>query len=70
MNPFIKDANVTLAYSTNNQTYHPIGVFSMSTPTVSYVWTAPISGRFTLIASWTASGSYGPAEAVLVMNKT
>lgn len=70
MSPFVKDANVTLAYSTNNQTYRPIGIFSMSTPTVSFVWTVPVSERFTLVASWTGSGSYGPAEALLVMNKT
>jgi hypothetical protein len=70
MSPFVKDANITLSYSINNQTSRIIGIFPMSSPTMTYSWTVPLSGRFTIAASWTGGGSYGPASAILVMNKT
>jgi hypothetical protein len=70
MTPFVRDANITLSYATDNRTYKPIGIFPMSSPTMSYSWTAPVSGQFTIMASWTGNESYGPANAVIVMNKT
>jgi dolichyl-diphosphooligosaccharide--protein glycosyltransferase len=70
MTPFVRDANITLSYTTDNRTYKAIGIFPMSSPTMSYSWTAPVSGQFTIMASWTGNESYGPANAVLVMNKT
>jgi hypothetical protein len=69
MSPFVKDANVTLAYSTENGTPKVIGVFPMSSPTMSYGWTVPISGRFTIMVSWAGNDRYGPASASLVMNR-
>jgi len=69
MDPFVKNANVTLAYSTNNQTFTTIRTFNMTSPSVNYTWVVPVSGTFTIMVSWAGNGNYGPARAVLVMNK-
>jgi len=70
MDPFVKNANVTLAYSTDNKTYTTINRFVMTSPTMNYTWTVPVTGAFSIMVSWSGNGNYSPASAVLVMNKS
>jgi dolichyl-diphosphooligosaccharide--protein glycosyltransferase len=70
MTPLVKDANVTLSYSMGNNAYNVIGIFPMSSQTMTYAWTVPTSGSLTVRVSWTGNNTYGPAEAVLGINKT
>ena len=68
MTPLVKDANITLSYSSNNQT-SAIGIIPMTSPTMNYTWTVPVSGTITITASWTGNDTYGPAQATVVINK-
>jgi len=69
MTPLVKGANVTLSYSAQNQTASVIGIIPMTSPTMNYTWTVPVSGTITITASWTGNDTYGPAQAVIVINK-
>jgi dolichyl-diphosphooligosaccharide--protein glycosyltransferase len=70
MDPFVENANVTLAYSTNNKTYTTISTFVMTSPSMNYTWTVSVSGTFSIMVSWTGNSNYSPARAVLVMNRS
>jgi dolichyl-diphosphooligosaccharide--protein glycosyltransferase len=69
MTPLVMGANVTLSYSSDNRTYNVIGTFPMSSQTMTYTWTVPISGSLTVKASWTGNDTYGPAQAILEINR-
>jgi hypothetical protein len=68
MTPLVKGANVTLSYTSKNQT-SVIGIIPMTSPTMNYTWTVPVSGKIIITASWTGNETYGPAQAVVVINK-
>jgi hypothetical protein len=69
MTPLVNGANVTLSYSSKNQTSSVIGIIPMTSPTMNYTWTVPVSGTITITASWTGNDTYGPAQAAIVINK-
>jgi len=69
MSPFVSGANVTVSYSPDNKTFVPIRNLIMNSTTMSFTWTVPISGSFTLRASWPGDTDHKPTSAVVIMNK-
>ena len=71
MNPFVKDANVTLAYTMDNNTYTAIRSFLMTSPTMDYTWTVTVQGQFRIVAIWNGNDNFNEtASAPVLMNKT
>ena len=69
MEPFVKDANVTLAYSIDNKTYTPIKSFIMTSPSMSYNWRVAVQGDFRIVLGWGGNENYNRAiSAPIEMN--
>jgi dolichyl-diphosphooligosaccharide--protein glycosyltransferase len=68
MNPFVKNANVTLSYSADNRTYTIIKTFVMVSPTMNYTWTVPVARTFTVMVRWGGNQSYESSSAVVIIN--
>ncbi len=69
MEPFVKDANVTLAYTVDNKNYTTITSVIMKSPSMNYTWKVSVAGTFTIVVGWPGNVNYNRAvsEAV-VMN--
>jgi dolichyl-diphosphooligosaccharide--protein glycosyltransferase len=71
MEPFMKDANVTLAYTVDNKTYAKISSFTMTSPAMNYAWKVTIAGSFRIVVIWNGNENYNEAmSAPVTMNKT
>jgi hypothetical protein len=71
MEPFMKDANVTLAYTVDNKTYTKISSFTMTSPTMNYTWKVTMAGSFRIVVIWNGNENYNEAmSAPVIMNKT
>jgi len=68
MSPLVNGANITLSYSSKNQS-SVIVIIPMTSPTMNYTWTVPVPGAITITATWTGNQTYEPAQAVLMLNK-
>jgi len=71
MDPFVKDANVTLAYTVDNRTFTPIKSFIMTSPTLNYTWKVSVQGQFRIVVVWSGNESYNQTmSAPVVMNRS
>jgi dolichyl-diphosphooligosaccharide--protein glycosyltransferase len=70
MSPFVSGANLTLSYSTNNQTFIPIKNIVMTGPSETYVWTVVPTGGYVVAVSWAGDQNHSPASTEIVMNKS
>ena len=72
MEPFVKDANVTLAYTEDNKTYTVIKSFIMTSPSMNYTWKVPVSGTFSIVVAWGGNAIYDRAVSapVVMTSKT
>jgi hypothetical protein len=65
LSPFISGANVTVSYTTDNKTLTPIKTIVMTSQTMNFTWKVPVSGSFTIVATYQGNQDYNPATATI-----
>lgn len=58
MNPFIKEANVTISYSLDNRTYTTIRNIVMTDSSMSFVWKVDVEGTIRIVADLGGNRNY------------
>jgi dolichyl-diphosphooligosaccharide--protein glycosyltransferase len=70
MEPFVKDANVTLAYTVDDKTYTTIKSFLMTSSAMSYTWKVTLQGPFRIVIIWNGNENFNQAiSAPVLMNQ-
>ncbi len=67
MDPFVSGANITLSYTTDNQTFVKIKSFLMTSPSMNYTWKVAHSGTFRIVVTFAGDDNYNQATASLIM---
>jgi hypothetical protein len=67
MAPFVSGANVTLSYTTDNQTFVKIKSFLMTSPSMNYTWKVARSGTIRIVVTFAGDNNYNQATASLIM---
>jgi len=66
MQPFVNNANVTLAYTVDNKTYTPIKSFLMTSSMMEYTWTVTVQGQFRIVIMWSGNENFNQAMSIPV----
>ena len=64
--PFVSEANVTLQYTLDNQTYTKIKSFIMTSTSMNYTWKVDVSGTFQVVVVLNATRDYNEAQSLPV----
>jgi dolichyl-diphosphooligosaccharide--protein glycosyltransferase len=67
MEPFVNGANITLSYTSDNQTLVKIKSFIMTSPSMNYTWKVTASGSFRIVVSFAGNDNYNEAAESLIM---
>ncbi len=67
MDPFVSGENITLSYTTDNQTFVKINSFVMTSPSMNYTWRVSHSGTLRIVVTFAGDDNYNQATASLIM---
>jgi len=70
MDPFVENANVTISYTLDNETYTKIKSFIMTSKTMNYTWTVNVSGTFQVVITWAGNQDYNEVTSTPVIITT
>jgi asparagine N-glycosylation enzyme membrane subunit Stt3 len=72
MEPFVEDANVTIAYTLDNKTYTPIKTIAMTSPSMNYTWKVDVAGTIIIQVGWIGNQNYNTVRsaAIIIASKT
>jgi dolichyl-diphosphooligosaccharide--protein glycosyltransferase len=65
--PFVKTANVTLSYTTDNNTLVRITGFTATSSSMNYTWRVSVSGTIRVVITIAADNNYDSASASVIL---